>query len=361
MDSNKVLVAMSGGVDSSTSAALMKEKGYEVVGVTFNPFFVESVYDKSEFKPDKAVEDAKAVCDELGIPHIEEDYFEFFSENVIDYFIESYLRGYTPNPCVLCNPILKWGKLLEKADEIGAKYLATGHYVNTVYDENTSKRLIAKAKDSRKDQSYFLWRLNQEQISRTIFPLGAYVKEEARRIAKNLGLKVHDKSESQEVCFVADGDYKRFLKKAVPDRIKKISEGDIVFRGEVIGKHAGYPFYTVGQRRGLGVSHKQPLYVINIDAENNVIEVGLEEQLYRDGLFAGSINIVGRDSLDGDIDYTVKIRYKDKGSKAKCETLGDGRIRVKFYEKRRAITPGQSAVIYEGERLIGGGIIESAF
>jgi tRNA-specific 2-thiouridylase len=269
--SDKVIVGLSGGVDSAVAAALLQQDGYDVVGVTISPFNLGEYYSKYEKDSGCTIKasvlDAQNICKALGIPHYTVDFSDTFKENVVDYFIQEYLDGRTPNPCVKCNPIIKWGELLKFADKLGAKYLATGHYARTRFDEELKRYVLMRGTDRTKDQSYFLWKLSQEQLSRTIFPLGNMNKENTRAIAKEFGLPVYNKPESQEVCFIADDDYHNFLTRTVDDIDSIVGEGDIVFEGKVIGRHKGYPFYTIGQRKGLGISYKEPLYVLGIDAE----------------------------------------------------------------------------------------------
>ena len=352
----RVLVAMSGGVDSSVAAALLLEKGYDAVGVTMDPFFFSDVYDESKVDLNKNIEDAKKVCEKLGIEHLTVNFFETFKETVVDYFINEYLEGRTPNPCAICNPRIKWGKLLELADKLGFDYLATGHYARIALNELENRYYVVKGADANKDQSYFLWKLNQSQLSRTLFPLGEQDKERTRKMARELGLNISEKKESQEICFILDGDYRTFLRKKVPDLESRIGEGDIIFRGKKIGMHKGYPFYTIGQRRGLGVSHEKPLYVKKIDARNNALIVETADNLYSDEATLSDFNLQKSSSLDPNKIYTVKIRYRDPGGPARCFAQGDV-IKIKFIEAKKALTPGQSAAIYDGDSLIGGGVI----
>lgn len=356
----KVLAGMSGGVDSSVAAGLLLESGYEVIGVTIEPFYFYEFYkDNERLNPKGNIKDAKEVCDKLGIEHIIVDYFDFFKNNIVNYFIRDYISGRTPNPCAKCNPLIKWGKLLQTADELGAEYIATGHYAKIVKDENSNRFLLKKGDDNKKDQSYFLWGLSQSQLSRTLLPLGCFTKDEVRNIAKRKGFKVHDKTESQEVCFIADNDYHNFLRNSIPDIDEKIGEGNIMFRGRVIGRHKGYPFYTIGQRKGIGITYRDALYVKKINPSDNTIEVGVEGELYNSSLIAHPINLIKFESIDSDKIFDVKIRYKDKGSKAKCKIIENGKLLIEFLEEKRAITPGQSAVLYEENDLVAGGVIEN--
>lgn len=355
---------MSGGVDSSVAAVLLNKQGWEVSGFTITPFKVDencrtNLHEKSCCSY-KSTLDASDICRMLGIPHYLSDSTNDFQTEVVDNFVSEYLSGNTPNPCVICNPAIKWGSMISKADTLGIEYIATGHYSKIFFDENTEKYKIAKGLDHTKDQSYFLWRLTQKELARTRFPLGDLTKEETRRLAAEFSLPVADKPESQEICFIPDNDYRRFLKYAVSDIDKRIGEGDIIFEGKVIGKHQGYPFYTIGQRRGLGVTYKEPLFVKRIIPEQNVIEVGLEIDLLSSKLSAVNVNIIANGNLNEGAEYMVKIRYKDPGAKAFCKTDPKGNLIIEFEEPRRAVTPGQSVVLYSGEELIGGGIIFSA-
>lgn len=353
INENKVLVAMSGGVDSSVAAALLIDSGYEVEGITFIPYHANA-YD-TKFSDDSYIEDAKNICNTLKIIHHTVDFSSDFKNEIIDYFIRDYLNGRTPNPCTRCNPIIKFGKLFEKADELGAKYIATGHYSIINQGLNSGRYYITKGKDSTKDQSYMLWGLGQEQLSRIIFPLGNHTKDQTKEIANSLNFNVVNKPESQEVCFIPDDDYRRYLLDN-SNVIKEIGKGDIVMDGKVLGRHDGYPFYTIGQRKGLGISYSEPLYVKNIDSENNIVEVTTNNNLFEKTLKADSINLMKYNDLPSTIELYAKIRYRDPGKPAKCYISND-LLYVEFIEPRRAITPGQSVVMYEGSDLVGGGII----
>jgi tRNA-uridine 2-sulfurtransferase len=352
---------MSGGVDSSVAAALLKDQGYKVIGLTLTPIkFTNDCY-KKDFEKScctyQSMIDAANICEKLNIEHYLIDSSEFFQKNIIDNFVSEYLLGRTPNPCALCNPIIKWGELLKKADSLGAKYIATGHYARIRCDEVSRKSILSKGIDKNKDQSYFLWKLSQQQVARTICPLGDLTKEATRALAKKMELPVFNKVDSQEICFVRDNDYRSYLKENVPDINSNIGEGDIILDGKVIGRHKGYPFYTIGQRRGLGISYTEPLFVKKINPETNTVEVCVDEGLLSDHLFADDINLIHLDSIESQKEFTVKIRYRDKGVKALCSIDAEGKLQVLFNEMRRAIAPGQSVVLYDGDDLIGGGII----
>ena len=260
---------------------------------------------------------------------------------------------------MICNCKIKWEALIRKALSLGADYIATGHYARIRFDEKSGRYILMRGVDASKDQSYALWGLTQESLSRTIFPLGELTKQEVRELAKKYGLKTANKPESFEICFVPENDYTKFLEENVEGLAEKVKGGDIVMNGKVIGKHRGYPFYTIGQRKGLGVALGYPVYVIGIDPERNIIEVGSEEKLYHNALIAGNVNLISVDKIEDGMRVTAKIRYSDEGSPAILENYEGGKILVKFEKPKRAITPGQSVVFYDGDVVVGGGIIES--
>jgi len=361
----RVVVGMSGGLDSSVAAALLLEQGYDVVGITIKTYRYEDVggnvgSDTSCCSLD-GINDARRVALELGIPHYVYDFTEPFGREVIDYFVDAYLAGDTPNPCVMCNRTIKWAEMIRRAGALGADYIATGHYAQVRRDETRGRYILSRGRDPEKDQSYALWGLTQESLARTIFPLAGMVKSESREMAARLGLAVAGKRESYEICFIPDNDYNRFLKENVEGLEEKVAGGEIVKDGEVIGRHDGYPFYTVGQRRGLGVSSPEPLYVIDIDPAGNRVEVGDNKALMHRGLRAGTVNIIAYESLPEPLRLTAKIRYKDDGAVCTCRTLPDGTLEIHFDEPRRAITRGQSVVLYEGNDVVGGGVIREWF
>lgn len=362
LSKKRVLVAMSGGVDSSVAAALLLEQGFEVIGLTIATHKLDDdckpVENKKSCCSYTGSMDARLVCDTLGIEHHMIDLTQDFKSTVIDNFINEYLSGKTPNPCVVCNTAIKWGPFLTKANEYGAHYLATGHYAKIFKSESTGRYVIARGYDDRKDQSYALWGLNQEQLSRTLFPLAELNKQDTRDIAKKYNLPVFNKVESQDICFIPNNDYHSFLRKQVPDIDSKIGAGSIIMSGKEIGRHEGFPYYTVGQRRGLGISYAEPLYVSHINADLNIIEVTTMDGLFSDSLTAKDINLLKYDDLETSKEFVVKIRYNDKGKPAMCRIDDNGKLIVEFIEKRRAVTPGQSVVMYEGDEVVGGGIIE---
>ncbi|MCX8118494.1 MAG: tRNA 2-thiouridine(34) synthase MnmA [Desulfobacterota bacterium] len=353
----RVLVAMSGGVDSSTAAWLLKQQGYEVIGATMCIGSLET----RETGPSRCcglsdIEDARRVALQLGFPFYVIPLREEFEKEIVDYFCREYQEGRTPNPCILCNERLKFGALLEKGLEMGADYLATGHYARLEFDEKEGRHLLKRGVDQKKDQSYVLFGLKQEQLRHILFPLGSFRKEEVRRMAFEAGLRVHDKPESQEVCFIRDTTYHPFLK----ERLKEAAgPGPILNRkGEVLGTHKGIAFYTIGQRRGLGLAKGRPLYVIGIDRERNALIVGEEEEVFNDAFLTGSINWIRSEEMASTVRCQVKIRYNHPGGEATVRLRNRDSAEVKFSRPQKAITPGQAAVFYEGDYVLGGGWIE---
>ena len=346
----KVAVAMSGGVDSSLCAALLQEQGYEVLGIT-----MQLSDDSREMNGvSSAATDARRVADFLGIEHVVADFRTLFSDKVVDYFLTEYLTARTPNPCVICNRFLKFGELLSFAREKGADFLATGHYVR-VEKEADGSFALKKGRDEKKDQSYVLYRLPREILSHILFPLGSYRKEETRALAQKLSLPVANKAESQEICFVPEDDYKAYLSQHRPNCFRP---GDIVdMQGKILGQHRGLPFYTIGQRKGLGIAAAHPLYVIALDEANNRVIVGKNEELYASSLFASDVNWLMEEPTQ-EISVHAKIRYGSREVQANVLPLKDRAVKVSFLEPQRAVTPGQSVVFYSGERLVGGATIE---
>ncbi|HPI19979.1 MAG TPA: tRNA 2-thiouridine(34) synthase MnmA [Candidatus Kapabacteria bacterium] len=357
----KCLIGMSGGVDSSVSAALLLEMGYEVEGLTITPFRVDPSCRQLETEKSccsaKSLQDAHNVCEQLGIKHHLVDLTEAFKEQIVSKFIQDYLSGKTPNPCVLCNPLIKWEGLIKTAEKFGCDYVSTGHYAKINYNKKNKRYYISKGADPTKDQSYFLWKLSQEQLSKTIFPLADYKKTEIKEIAGKLNLYVEKKPESQEICFIPDNNYHNFLENNVTDIRQRIGKGNIFFNDKIIGQHNGYPFYTIGQRKGLGISHTKPLYVKSINAKENILVVAEDDDISSISLIANELNFQKYLEFDEEKIFNVKIRYKDKGSEAKCIMLENGTLHVKLLEKKKAVTPGQSVVIYEDNDLVAGGII----
>jgi tRNA-specific 2-thiouridylase len=358
-----VVVAMSGGVDSSVTAALLVEQGYTVIGMTMKTYDFDEVGGNIANETSccglGAMNDARMAAAKIGIPHYVVDLREAFGREVIGNFVEEYLKGRTPNPCIICNREIKWGELLRKAEALGADYVATGHYARIRFDSTRDRYAVSKAQNEAKDQSYALWALSQSALRKTLFPLGSMHKQDVRKLAQKFGLRNANKQESFEICFVADNNYERFLKERVPDLENRVAGGNIIREGEVVGKHRGYPFYTIGQRRGIG-AYGKPMYVTGIDGAGNAIRVGEESDLFHRGLRARNLNLVSRPELSDGMPVYAKIRYKDQASPARVFSEGDREFRVVFEEPKRAITPGQSVVLYEGDDIVGGGIIESA-
>lgn len=363
MNEKRVIVAMSGGVDSSVAAALLHEQGFEVIGITMKTWGFMEVGGAPKHESGccslDAIFDAKNVANSFGIPHYTVDFTKAFEEAVIDNFVDEYLHGRTPNPCVVCNRKIKWEELLRKADSLDAKYVATGHYAVVEYSESLKRYSLSCSKDNRKDQTYALWRLTQESLSRTILPLGQFTKTEVRELAVKFGLKTASKPDSQEICFVADDNYERFLRERIPDVIDKVETGDFIYHGEKVGTHKGIPFYTVGQRRGLGISASKRLYVKDIDTESHVVELADKIELLETSVSASDINYVSKENLNtGDI-VLAKIRYGDRATAAEVLEAGKNRIRIKFAEPKNAIAPGQSLVIYDEQGFVlAGGVID---
>lgn len=370
----RVLVAMSGGVDSSVAAAVLKERGFEVIGATMQ------IWPRSLPVGDReggccslaAVEDARRVAAILGIPYYVLNFQEKFEEEVISYFAREYASGRTPNPCIRCNQRVKFGHLLRKAREIGAAFIATGHYARTRRDPDTGRHLLLKARDPRKDQTYVLYSMTQDELAHTLFPVGDFTKDETRRIAASLGLPVAEKRESQEICFIPDDDYRKFLREYLPETRKP---GPILdLEGNVLGEHEGIAFYTIGQRKGLGIASTEPFYVVDLDPERNAVIVGRAGDVMAEGLVAADLNWIPFDRLYEPIRVEAKIRYytpavgatvapvaAHSGDHQSCRGVAEdpnpNEVEVRFASPQRAVTPGQSVVFYDGDVVVGGGVI----
>jgi tRNA-specific 2-thiouridylase len=360
MSKGRVLVAMSGGIDSSVAAVLLHEQGYEVIGMTMKTWdYANSGGNKKETGCCSldSINDARNIAVELGFPHYILDIRAEFGDAVIDYFTNEYLDGRTPNPCVMCNTHIKWDALLERADQLNCDYIATGHYAQ-LRKEN-GRYVVSKGVDTKKDQSYVLWGVSQESLSRTLLPLGGMTKEEIRQIATDKGyMELVNKSESYEICFVPDNDYRGFLKRRIPDLEEQVKGGNFVdLEGNILGQHEGYPFYTVGQRKGLGKAFGFPAFVTEIRKETNEVVIGKSEDLNKLYMEVRELNLQKYAQIpEGGIDTVTKVRYKDPGTEAKIIQEGD-KILVHFYDAVHGIAPGQSAVFYEGKDVVGGGII----
>lgn len=356
----KVLVAMSGGIDSSVAAMLLHEQGYEVIGITMKTWDYASSGGTRKTTGCCSLDDindARILAVNMGFHHIILDIREEFGDYIIDNFVDEYMAGRTPNPCVLCNTHIKWDALLRRADQLGCEFIATGHYAN-VRQEN-GRYVVSKGLDENKDQSYVLWGLSQEALARTKFPLGKYTKPQIRQMALDRGHEdLAKKGESYEICFVPDNDYRGFLKRKVDGLEERVKGGDFIdLEGNVLGKHEGYPFYTVGQRKGLGIALGDPRYVIRINPEDNTVVLGEKEDLKRMSMKVRKPNLVKYDKIPEHTEILTKVRYKDAGTMSQLAVNANGEIEVEFFDQVKGVAPGQSAVFYEGKDLIGGGFI----
>jgi len=372
----RVVCGMSGGVDSSATAALLIEQGFDVIGITLK-LWPQDCVNRAEDKccGPQAVTDARSVCDKLDVPYYLVDESADFQKHVIQYFADEYKAGRTPNPCVMCNQNLKFGRLIDRADQLGADFIATGHFarvermglnnqetkeqssslLRSLVVDSSPRYLLKRGRDLRKDQSYFLFSLRQDQLARTIFPLGEKTKSDTREVARHCNLKTADKEESMEICFVPDNNYGGFLQSA---GLAQKHRGEIVdLHGHVLGHHDGVEFYTIGQRKGLGITTSKPVYVVELDPENNRVMVGDDSALDRDEFIADRCNWHPFEKLTESIEVTAKIRYNHPGTAATISPDGENRVKVKLHAPQRAITPGQAAVFYQDDLVVGGGWI----
>ncbi len=359
MGPKKVMLGMSGGVDSSVAAAILLRQGYEVIGVTLQ---IWQDMDEERQKSEggccslSAVDDARRVANKLGIPYYVLNFKEIFNKTVIEYFKEEYFKGRTPNPCIACNRHVKWQAMLDKALSMGIDYIATGHYAKVMQDAETGRFILKKSVTDRKDQTYALYNLTQQQLSHTLMPVGDYTKDEIREIAKEIGLSVATKPDSQEICFIHDNDYGKFLSENCD---KKIVPGKFVdTKGNVLGNHKGIVHYTVGQRKGLGIAFGKPMFVVAVNPENNTVVLGDDSEVFSETLTASDLNFISIPKPIDGMRVNAKIRYSAKEAPATINVIDENRISVVFDIPQRAITPGQSVVFYDRDVVIGGGTID---
>ena len=356
----RILVAMSGGVDSSVASVMLHEQGYEVIGLTMKTWDYASAGGSSKETGCcslDSINDARSLAVGYGFPHYILDIREEFGDFVIDNFVDEYLAGRTPNPCVLCNTYIKWEALLKRADKLDCEFIATGHYAN-IRKQDSGRYVISKGKDEHKDQSYVLWGVSQENLARTKFPLGSYAKSEIKQMALDMGqVELANKSESYEICFVPDNDYRAFLRHKVSDLDERIGPGNFVLsNGKVVGKHLGYPYYTIGQRKGLGIALGEPMFVTRILPESNTVMLGTQNELEQVSARVKNLNLVKYESILNPLEAVTKVRYKDAGTLSSIVQDGN-ELKIDFHHAVSGIAPGQSAVFYEGSDLLGGGFL----
>jgi tRNA-specific 2-thiouridylase len=359
MSKGSVMLGMSGGVDSSVAAAVLLEQGYKVIGVTMQiwPDMKEEIRENEGGCCSlSAVDDARRVADKLGISYYVLNFKDVFQEKVIDYFNHEYLKGRTPNPCIACNRFVKFESMLQKAVSMGIDYVATGHYAKITFDEQKGRFLLKKSATDAKDQTYALYTMTQEQLSRTFFPLGDFTKDRVRELAEKLDLPVASKPDSQEICFVEDNDYGRYIRENTDAEIRPGYFVDL--EGRKLGMHKGIIHYTVGQRKGLGNTFGKPMFVVAIRPEDNTVVLGEKNDVFSSELTASDLNFISIPELTGEMRVKAKIRYSAKEADALISPLNNGRVHVLFDEPQRAITPGQSIVFYDKEDVVGGGVID---
>ena len=359
MSKGSVMLGMSGGVDSSAAAAVLLEQGYDVVGVTMQ-IWPDKAEERQQVEGGccslSAVDDARRVADRLRIPYYVLNFKEVFQQKVIEYFNQEYLKGRTPNPCIACNRFVKFEAMLQKAVSMGIDYVATGHYARIGFDESSGRYLLKKSATAAKDQTYALYTMTQDQLSRTLFPIGDFTKDRVRELARELGLSVASKPDSQEICFVEDNDYGRYISENTDTDIKP---GNFIDQyGKKLGMHKGIIHYTVGQRKGLGIAFGKPMFVVAIRPEDNTVVLGDESEVFSSILTASDLNYISIASLTEEMRIKAKIRYSAREAAASIKPLPDGRVNVLFDEPQRAVTPGQSIVFYNDDVIVGGGVID---
>lgn len=359
LDKKKVVVGMSGGVDSTVAVKVLLDQGYEVIGVTMKLWDDESenyIMEEGGCCSLSSVEDARRVASEMGVPFYVSNMKKEFKDKVIDYFIDEYKKGRTPNPCIACNKYMKFDDLLNLAKKLGAYYVATGHYAKRYYDEKSGRYILERSNSDRKDQTYALYNITQEQLKHTLFPLGDFEsKEDVRKVAEELDLVIANKPDSQEICFIPDDDYPRFLEENMDTKVKAGNFVDT--KGNILGKHKGIIYYTIGQRKGLGITFGKPMYVVEIKASTNEVVLGDNKEVFSSGLIADDFNGILIDAFDKEYKCKAKIRYSAKEADCTVIPLNDGKIKVMFEDMQRAITPGQSVVMYKDNKVVGGALI----